>query len=91
MVPERRGQGYVAGRENSDITCNIYILLKAAMARRSESKTLAVPKIEGLVVLTGKADRSRIVETEAAKVLILVYLPRRRSEAPTETSRAVSG
>jgi hypothetical protein len=53
----------------NDNARNIFILLKQAMAKRPESKSLAVPKIEGLVVLTGKADRSGIAETELAKVL----------------------
>jgi serine/threonine protein kinase len=55
----------------NDVARNIYILLKSAMAKRPETRTLLVPKVDGLVVLTGNADRSGIAETEAAKVLTL--------------------
>jgi serine/threonine protein kinase len=48
---------------------DIYILLREAMSKRPETKDLPVPRVEGLVVLTGNADRSGIAATELSKVL----------------------
>lgn len=55
----------------TEIARELAILLKSDMAKRVESKDLPVPRIEGLVVLTGAADRSGIAETERAKVLTI--------------------
>jgi len=51
------------------ITRDILPLLSAELKKRPETKDLPLPRIEGLVVLTGKADRTDIAETEKAKVL----------------------
>jgi tRNA A-37 threonylcarbamoyl transferase component Bud32 len=51
------------------ITRDILPLLSAEFKKRPETKDLPLPRIEGLVVLTGKADRADIAETEKAKVL----------------------
>jgi tRNA A-37 threonylcarbamoyl transferase component Bud32 len=51
------------------ITRDILPLLSAEFKKRPETKDLPLPRIEGLVVLTGKADRTDIAETEKAKVL----------------------
>ena len=51
------------------ITRDILPLLSAEFKKRPETKNLPLPRIEGLVVLTGKADRTDIAETEKAKVL----------------------
>ncbi|MFB2594860.1 AAA domain-containing protein [Paracoccus sp. p4-l81] len=53
------------------ITREILPLLAAEFKKRPETKRLPLPRIEGLVVLTGKADRTDIAETEKAKVLNL--------------------
>jgi hypothetical protein len=50
---------------------DIYLLLKEMMAKRPETKNLPVPSVVGLVVLSGKADRSGIAATELPKVLTL--------------------
>ncbi|MGQ7794669.1 AAA domain-containing protein [Faunimonas sp. B44] len=56
--------GKIAG-----ITRDILLLLGSEFKKRPETKGFPLPRIEGLVVLTGKADRTDIAETEKAKVL----------------------
>lgn len=51
------------------ITRDILPLLSSEFKKRPETKDLPLPRIEGLVVLTGQASRSDIAETEKAKVL----------------------
>ena len=51
------------------ITRDILPLLSTEFKKRPDTKDLPLPRIEGLVVLTGKADRTDIAETEKAKVL----------------------
>lgn len=51
------------------ITRDILPLLSSEFRKRPETKDFPLPRIEGLVVLTGKADRTDIAETEKAKVL----------------------
>lgn len=51
------------------ITRDILPLLSAEFKKRPETKGCPLPRIEGLVVLTGKASRTDIAETEKAKVL----------------------
>lgn len=53
------------------IARDIYILLEGALQKRPETKKSAVPRVEGLVVISGKVDRSGIAPTELAKVLTL--------------------
>lgn len=51
------------------ITRDLLPLLAAEFKKRPETKNHPLPRIEGLVVLTGQADRTEIAETERAKVL----------------------
>ncbi|MFO1036188.1 MAG: AAA domain-containing protein [Geminicoccaceae bacterium] len=51
------------------ITRDILPLLKSEFRKRPETEHHPLPRIEGLVVLTGQADRTDIAETERAKVL----------------------
>lgn len=51
------------------ITRDILPLLASEFKKRPETRNHPLPRIEGLVVLTGQADRSDIAETERAKVL----------------------
>lgn len=51
------------------ITRDILPLLSSEFKKRPETKGFPLPRIEGLIVLTGKADRTDIAETEKAKVL----------------------
>lgn len=53
------------------IARDISILLQQMLQKRPETMKLAAPKVEGLVVLSGRADRSGIAPTESAKVLLL--------------------
>ena len=53
------------------ITRDILPLLNAEFRKRPETKDLPLPRVEGLVVLTGKADRTDIAVTEKAKVLTI--------------------
>lgn len=53
----------------TDIARRLATLLNRHLKRQPETRDLPLPRIEGLVVLTGKADRSGIAETERAKVL----------------------
>jgi hypothetical protein len=53
------------------IARDIYILLRETMSKRPETKGMPTPRVEGLVILTGKADRSGIAATELPKVLTL--------------------
>lgn len=53
----------------TDVARSIVPLLAQEFKKRPETHGHPVPRIEGLVVLTGKADRSGISETERAKVL----------------------
>ncbi|WP_287083694.1 AAA domain-containing protein [Mesorhizobium sp.] len=64
-----RGQSPV--RKIAGITRELSILLKNTLAARRETKSLPVPAVKGLVVLTGNADRSGIAPTEIANVLTI--------------------
>lgn len=48
---------------------DIYILLRESMLKRPETRSIPVPRVESLVVLTANADRSGIAATELSKVL----------------------
>ena len=50
---------------------DISILLREMLLKRPETKKSPAPQVVGLVVLTGKADRSGVAETEASKVLTI--------------------
>lgn len=71
------GRWYLNGRERdlspvakvTDIARRLAPLLNQHLKKRQETRTLPVPRIEGLVVLTGNADRKGIAEIERAKVL----------------------
>ncbi|MDG4901402.1 MULTISPECIES: AAA domain-containing protein [unclassified Mesorhizobium] len=64
-----RGQSPV--RKISGIARELSIQLKNTLAARRETKSLSVPTVTGLVVLTGNADRSGIAPTEVANVLTI--------------------
>ncbi|MCW2189468.1 serine/threonine protein kinase [Bradyrhizobium elkanii] len=53
----------------TDIARSIVPLLSRELKKRPETRDLALPRIDGIVVLTGRADRSGIAETERSKVL----------------------
>ncbi len=55
----------------TDIARGMAPLLSQELKKRPETRNLPYPRIEGLVVLTGKADRSGIAETERAKVFTI--------------------
>ncbi len=53
----------------TDIARRLAPLLNQYLKKRAETRNLPVPRIEGLVVLTGNADQKGIAEIERAKVL----------------------
>jgi serine/threonine protein kinase len=53
----------------TDIARSVVPLLTRELKKYPETRDLPLPRIEGLVVLTGKADRSGIAETERQKVM----------------------
>ncbi|WP_434725290.1 AAA domain-containing protein [Mesorhizobium sp. RIZ17] len=73
----------------NDIARQLGILLTKEFAKRPETKHVPVPRVEGLVVLIGKADRSGITEAERAKVLTLGEF--KAAVFPDQSDRATFG
>lgn len=53
----------------TDIARSVHVLLGQELKKRPETRQLSVPRVDGLVVLTGKSDPSGVAATERAKVL----------------------
>lgn len=65
---------------------DVFPLLRSALSKHSETKSLPVPMVMGLVVLTGNADRSGIAPTEADSVLTIDEFLKKLSNDKEERS-----
>lgn len=55
----------------TDIARGLASMLARELKKHPDTRNLPIPKVDGFVVLTGKADRTGIAETERAKVFAI--------------------